>query len=675
MTPDARIRAWTRGIVVATIAALGLTLLRVAQLKTFAPGRLDSAMGSRTSTSAELAARGRILDRRGRVLATSVVGYRLFVDPVTLWRKGNDRIRDGLARDPNARPSDPFHEAATALGSALGRDPEAIERILRTRRDDRYVVLDTDLTEAELDAVRGLKLDGLGTETKSVREYPQGSVGAGIVGKVGFEHKGLAGAELAFEDQLHASDGKLTFLRDVQRNVLHIDDEAFVAPDDGDDVRLSIDLVLQDIAERRLAEAVRQYNAGGGRLVALDPQTGDVLAMVDILRRRKGWAEVTDDPSRAIHPALGRNRNITDPYEPGSTFKPFVWAAATECGVFTPQSRLPTPSNGPYRTAFGRAIRDVKYYGPVSWKTVLIKSLNSGMAMAGERMSFEQMHDLVVERFGFGTPTKVGLPGETAGLVTDEAAWSNYTQTSVAMGHEIAVTPMQMVRAFSAFCNGGRLPAPRISLLLGPDGRIIQTPSTPVIAPGIALETREAMEGVVVEGTGRKAQSAIYRMFGKSGTAQLPKPAGQGKGYFEDRYVSSFIAGAPFEHPRIVVLCVIDDPDKKHGHFGGSIAGPVVRDVIDESLQYLGVKPDQLAARRSAILASGSDLPPDAKDRVAAALELTADLDADGDLAAESAPDAPTARAAAAAPWRSASPGVSPRPPSGVKPAGARAPR
>jgi Penicillin binding protein transpeptidase domain len=131
-------------------------------------------------------------------------------------------------------------------------------------------------------------------------------------------------------------------------------------------------------------------------------------------------------------------------------------------------------------------------------------------------------------------------------------------------------------------------------------------------------------------------------MFGKSGTAQLPKPAGQGKGYFEDRYVANFIAGAPFENPRIVVLCVIDDPDKKKGHFGGSIAGPVVRDVIDESLQYLGVKPDQIPSRRSAILSSGQDLPADAKDRVAAALIFT-DVAGNEDLAAESSPDAPGA--------------------------------
>lgn len=635
------IRSWSRGIVIVTIAALGGTLFRVAQLKTLPPSQLFPAMGSRTSTSTELAARGRILDRRGRILATSVVGYRLFADPATIWKRGNDKIRDGLKSDPQASvASDPFEDVAAMLASVLGRPQADLEGLFRSRADDRYVVIDSDLTEAELDGIKTLAIEGLGIESKLVRQYPQGTVGAAVVGKVGFEHKGLAGAELAFEKKLAPTNGKLTYLRDVQRNVLHIEDGNYVPADDGGDVRLSIDLVLQDIAERRLAEAVRHYNAGGGRLVVFDPQSGDVLAMVDILQKRSGWKEVTDDPSRRIDPALGRNRCLTDPFEPGSTFKPFVWAAATEVGIFTPSSRVPTPTNGPYRTAFGRAIRDVKYYGPVSWKTVLVKSLNSGMAIAGERMSFSDMQEKAVERFGFGKLTHLGVPGETAGLVTSPSAWSKYTQTSVAMGHEIGVTPVQMVRAFSAFCTDGWMPQPRIELPVGSDGRVLASPHTSVIPASIAHETRSAMEGVLTEGTGRRAQSAVYRMFGKSGTAQLPKPAGQGKGYFEDRYVANFIAGAPFDQPRVVVLCVIDDPDKKKGHFGGSIAGPVVRDVIDESLQYLGVKPDQLPERRKAILATGQDLPADASERVSAALIFTG-MAGDEDLAAESSPDAP----------------------------------
>jgi len=159
------------------------------------------------------------------------------------------------------------------------------------------------------------------------------------------------------------------------------------------------------------------------------------------------------------------------------------------------------------------------------------------------------------------------------------------------------VTTMQMAQAFSAFCRDGTMIPARLTLGQEGESRAFPAPARRVLPEAIALEAREAMEGVVTEGTGRKAQSERYRMFGKSGTAQLPKPKGQGKGYFEDRYVSSFIAGAPFKNPRIVCLVVIDDPDKAKGHFGGSIAGPVCRDVVDETLEYMGVAPDQDAEK------------------------------------------------------------------------------
>jgi cell division protein FtsI (penicillin-binding protein 3) len=631
-TPDSRVvRRWAGAVLLSVAVLLSLTVIRVAHLKTFPPEELDGTLGSRTSTTRELAPRGRILDRRGRVLATTTVGHKLFADPALIWERGWKRVREGMKRDPEAVvTTDPFEDVAEALGQVIDQSPAAIRQRLRDKAESRYLVLDTELSDHELDGVRTLGLEGIGTEQKLVRHYPHAPVASQLVGRTNIDQHGLSGLELMQERALAPTTGKLTFLRDARRNALHIDEDAYVPPRPGRDVRLTIDLVIQEIAERRLAKAVQQYNAGGGRIVVVDPHTGDVLAMADILRKRPGWAEVTEDKDRARDPALGRNRCVTDAYEPGSTFKPFVWATATELGIFSPTTKLATPGSGPYRTAFGRLIRDVHYYGSVDWKTVLVKSLNSGMAMAGERMSFDQMRDGVVDRFGFGQRTGAGLPGEEEGLLTPARQWTKWTQTSVAMGHEIGVTPAQMARAFSAFCTDGSMP--RLRMVLPPDseGSPSAPPRTPVLPEPIALMTREAMERVLSEGTGRKAQSATYRMFGKSGTAQLPKPKGQGRGYFEDRYVSSFIAGAPLEHPRVVVLCVIDDPDRRKGHFGGSIAGPVVRDVIDETLNYLGVRPDQLEDRRKQILATGQDLPENAAARVATVLMLN-----DDDVAAE----------------------------------------
>jgi cell division protein FtsI/penicillin-binding protein 2 len=323
-------------------------------------------------------------------------------------------------------------------------------------------------------------------------------------------------------------------------------------------------------------------------MVVLDCQSGEILAMTDVLYNRSGRTEQVEDPGRKIHPALGRNRCVSDPYEPGSTFKPFVWAAATELGKAHVDETLPIP-DGPWRTPYGRTIKDAHYYGPSTWRKVLVKSINSGMAMVAERMSHREMQD-AIRRFGFGSKTGSGLPGETAGIVTSTKNWKTYTQSSVSMGHEIAVTPLQMVKAFSAFARDGTMVDVKITT-----GQTAKAPPlepvSRVIPPNIVMIAREAMKGVMEEGTGRLAQSQKYEIFGKSGTAELPKR--NGKGYWDDRYVSSFIAAAPYHDPRIIVLCVIDDPDRRKGHFGGAIAGPPTRDVIDDTLTYLGVPADR----------------------------------------------------------------------------------
>jgi len=237
-------------------------------------------------------------------------------------------------------------------------------------------------------------------------------------------------------------------------------------------------------------------------------------------------------------------------------------------------------------TPFGRSIRDARYYGPSSWRRVLIKSMNSGMAIVAQRFSYLQLQE-AIRRFGFGEPTGVGLGGETAGIITSPSKWDNFTQTSVSMGHEIAVTPLQMVQAFCCFARDGTVPQLQLTPVRNHDGMIVRN----ALTPEIAFLTRQILGEVITEGTGRHAKSDLYTLFGKSGTAQLPRS--DGKGYFEDRYISSFIAGAPIDSPALVVLCVIDDPDKSIAHYGGIVAGPVVRDVLEDSLQYLGIHPSK----------------------------------------------------------------------------------
>ncbi|MEE8459145.1 MAG: penicillin-binding protein 2, partial [Phycisphaerales bacterium] len=516
------------------------------------------------------ARRGDLLDARGRVLATSTIGYRLFVDPT--------QVRD-------------MTTIAADLAGVIDVDRREIEQRIRSGVSPQYVVIEDLLDDRQEAAVRNAGLRGVGIEPRQVRHYPHGEQAARVIGLVGFEHTGLSGSEHVYDAMLSPQKGRLTYLRDVHRQTMWIEAASYEPAADGRDVRLTIDLVVQEIAERCVLDAVRRFNAGGGRVVVLDCRTGEILAMADVLADRPGRRSIALDPARARSPSLGRNRCVTDPYEPGSTFKPFIWAAATELGYVEPGEILPCPTDRPYRTPYGRMIRDSHYLGPVSWRTVLVRSLNTGMAMVAQRMSHQEMRR-AIGHYGFGRRTRCGIPGETAGLVTSAERWSDYTQSSVSFGHEIAVTPIQMVSAFSAFARGGMLT--KVRIFAGPDDVQERPPFrfvNRVCSPAIADLVREILGDVMIDGTGRPAQSDRYRMFGKSGTAQLPRP--EGGGYFEDRYVSSFIAGAPLADPRLVVLCVIDDPDRSLGHWGGQVAGPVVRDVIDGTLAYLGVGPEE----------------------------------------------------------------------------------
>ncbi len=536
---------------IAATAALLVIPARVVQLQVAPPAQLADA-GSAGGRSVPLVRRGDLLDRRGRVLATTTRGWRLFLDP-------------GIADDPI--------RLGARLSERIGVPAIEIDRLLSGRLHRRYIPVPGLLEPWQVQRLRSEPIRGVALETRPVREYPTGTTAGSLVGLVGFEHDGLSGLEHGLDGRLEADEGSLRVVRDAARRTLWVPTNGFDPGRSGDTVQLSLDLEIQRMAEARLAQAVTECGAAGGRLVAMDPTTGEILAAADIMEQ--------PTPSR-----LQRHRCVSDPYEPGSTFKPFVWAAATEDGTARPDEVLATPSSGPHRTTFGRRIRDAHPKGPTSWRYVLIKSLNSGMAIVAERMRHERMRELVAT-LGFGRETTCGIPGETRGIVTREADWSNYTQTSVAMGHEIAVTPVQMARAFCVFAGDGSMPAATIHAVRD-SGEILRTP---IFDEQTARLTRETMQLVMSEGTGRRANSELYTMFGKSGTAQLP--IAEGGGYHEDRYVSSFIAGAPAHAPRIVVLCVIDDPDRSLGRwYGGSTAGPVVRDLIDSTLPYLGVASD-----------------------------------------------------------------------------------
>ncbi|MHC4869520.1 MAG: peptidoglycan D,D-transpeptidase FtsI family protein [Planctomycetota bacterium] len=591
VSPD-RIGRWSRVAVAGVSLLLAGALIRVAQLQAAPEASLEAHLEPRTAKAVRPAMRGRLLDRRGQIIALSVPSKRLFADP----RFVREQWVDGGI--------DPLGNLALRLASATGLDAGELTKRLRDRADSRYVVLADRLEPWQAEAASAIDVPGIGLEAGLVRHRPFGDLAAGLIGRVGWTgedrdarpHAGQAGAEARFERDLRHEAGSIGFRRDARGRTLEVFEGGFTPPQDGTDVRLSIDMVVQAAAEQVLAEAVERSNAAGGQVIVVDLVDGGLLAVADLIRENVGRDGAASDPLRRQDPALARPRAVTDPYEPGSTFKPFVWAYAIDLGVVAPDEVLQTPSGTPMVFRDGRSarrIRDVKYYGPSSWRKVLVKSLNTGMAIVSQRMTDAQMQECL-RRFGFGTSTACGLAGESAGLVTAPEDWKRlYSQISVSFGQEIGVTAMQMLRAFAVLCGDGTLPTLHLA------GRSNWAPPEVVVHPETARLAREVMEHVMIEGTGRRARSERYRIFGKSGTAQLVRA--DGGGYHEDRYRSSFIGGAPFENPRVAVLCVIDDPDKTavpDAYGGGALAGPVVRDVIDATLEHLGVPPDRAPSDR-----------------------------------------------------------------------------
>ncbi len=549
-----------------TLGLIGVGLIgmaaRVVQLQTHPPAAIRKQVDSQHSKATLTARRGCLLDRHGRVLAASELAYRLFVDPK-------------LIEQPNT-----FSEQ---VGYQLGYDPAWIERKISDKWDRRYVVIDPKLNDQRLAAFEQLNLPGLAREPVLVRAYPHGPLAGQVIGFVGTDGVGLEGLERSIEPALASHNGRLRYLRDARRRTLWIDPTGYRPPHDGQAVRLSLDTTIQTIAETQLRQTCQAFNAQSGQLIVMAPHTGQILAMANHPRF---------DPSRFTKskPEDRRNRCVTDVFEPGSTFKPFIWAAATQMGLAKPDQVFDCTQAGVFVTKKGRPLRDVRGHGRITWDQVLIKSSNIGMATVGQDMPPQQMH-AIVRAFGFGRVTGSGLPGEVAGMVTPLKKWNHYTLTSVPMGQEIAVTALQLTAGFGAIANGGYWVAPTILATPGTHhGQDTSIIYERVLEPAVAAHTRQVLRRVVTQGTGRRANSRLYTVFGKTGTAQIADRINGG--YLEDQYIASFLGAAPLDAPRLVVACIIHRPDQSVGYHGGTVAAPAARRVIEQSLIYMGIHPD-----------------------------------------------------------------------------------
>ncbi len=570
-------------IIVLTVMFVGL-LGRVYQLQAH-PGEQIVALQDSQAGTAELAAmRGGLIDRTGRVLAATRVGYRLFCDPAMIEDRA-DFVRD--------------------VWFMLGYDPSELAERLSDMSRLRYIVLDQRMSDEQVAAFRqaqeeGTLPGGIYLEPITVRDYPQGPLAGTLIGCVGRDGEGLEGLEYHWEQRLEARPGLYHFMRDFKRRRMWVNDEGYVPFEDGENIRLSIDAVIQRIAEEELAATLEQYNADSGQLIVMQPHTGEILAIATFPSYDPGSFGDVEDEQR-------RNRPATDVFEPGSIFKPFVWAGLTEMGVIAPGDLIDTTVSGAWVMPNSRVLHDVHGKGTISWHKVLKYSSNIGMAKGALRVEVEDVYD-IMRSFGFGRRTGIDLPGEVGGLLKmhDHAGARSYSHGSWPMGQEVGVTGIQMVRAMSILANGGVMVEPRIEALGA--GKLDAPDATRqrVISRRTAEATLYAMRDAVVDGTGKKANSPYYDLFGKTGTAQLPNfDTG---GYYDDRYVSSFLGGAPVDHPRLVVGCFVKDPDRSIGHYGGVVAAPAVRRVVERSLVYLGVPanegtdPTELAVERYEIV-------------------------------------------------------------------------
>ncbi len=518
---------------------------------------LERAERQQTQTRTLSAKRGDIVDRKGRVLATSVDADTIYAVP--------SAITDDAAT---------VRQLCKAFRDCTTRErQELLERLDRQRH---FTYVRRQVPPEVAARVRALKLEGIGMMKESHREYPNNELASHVLGFVGIDSKGLSGVESAYEKVIRGKDGQVLVQTDARRQGYSRFERP---PTAGATVELTIDEFLQHIAERELRAGVIENRALGGTALVMDPHTGEILAMAN---------EPTFDPNdyRQADERTKRNRAVQDLYEPGSTFKVVTASAAIQERLM-PVDTLIDVSGG--RMNIGsRVVRDTHDYGVLSFTDVLVKSSNVGAIRIGFKLGTDRLSDYV-QKFGFGRPVSPDFPSESPGIVWERTKWTESALASVSMGYQVGVTPLQMVTAVSAVANGGNYIEPRVLRAVYRDGRrLVVKPK--VVRQAISADTAASMtaimEQVVDRGTATQAKIPGYTIAGKTGTANK---LANGR-YSSDTY-ASFVGFLPANAPTVAILVVVDSPRGNNGHFGGPVAAPIFRRIAEETLRYLRVPP------------------------------------------------------------------------------------
>src|SRR5262245_3019676 len=506
------------------------------------------------------ARRGPTLHRNGQVLAVSAKAESLYA----LTSRVEDK--DALAAQ---------------LAPILGEPPREISRRLDSQK--RFVFVKRRLSPDVVEAVRRLDAPALGFVDESLRLYPNRELAAQAVGFEGMDGKGLAGVEQSWDRTLAGVAGRAIVGRDALGREIGGSPTVVQPSTPGQGIMLTIDNTLQYIAEREVEAAWRRTHSKAAMAVMMDPRTGDILALaIRPTFNPNSFATVTDNERR--------NRAVTDPFEPGSTFKVIMAAAALEEGVARPTDRVYC-ENGSIKVATA-TIHDWKKYGWLTFTEVLQNSSNVGSIKVGMSLGKERYYKYITG-FGFGAPAGVGLSGESRGQLRPPSQWSGLSLATMSIGQEISVTAIQMVAAFAAIANGGRLLQPQIvRAIVDGEGRPTPRGFEPrvvrqVISPDTAHTLTRMMTAVVREGTGHTAAIPGSEVAGKTGTAQKLDPAT--RRYSRAPGVLSFVGFVPADDPRLAMLVMLDEP--KNEKWGSEAAAPIFAAIGREALRYLHVAP------------------------------------------------------------------------------------
>jgi len=535
------------------VVLLVLGLLRASYLGAVKAGSLRRAAATQQVTEVTVPApRGVITDRNGVELAISESADDVIADPF-------------LIKDPQA--------VARELAPLLGQ-PVATVLAEVTKPHTGFVRLAHLLPAEQAVAITNLHINGLNTIPGETRIYPRSSEAAQVLGFVGWNGNGLDGIEYQYNNALRGTNGLRSVVNDAIGQPISIDDTRPVRP--GETIELTIDSALQSEMEQVLGGVGAQYSPRGATAIAVDPNTGAILALAN-------WPPVNINDPFASPPSAWEDQAVGFSYEPGSTFKGITGAGALQDGLITPSTTFEIP---PVLQIADRQIHDAEQHGyeKLSVADILRVSSNIGADEIGARLG-PQRFDYWVHRFGFGAPTGIDLPGEQRGIVLHWWQYSGSSMANLPFGQGESVTPMQMIAAYSAIANGGILRAPHTVAEVG-DKPVTVPPGRRVISPQVASELRTMLRGVFADGgTASGAGIPGYDMAGKTGTANV---AIHGT-YSDSAYVASFIGMVPTESPKLVVAVVVNQP--QGAIYGGAVAAPAFQKIVGWAVPYFGISP------------------------------------------------------------------------------------